>query len=599
MIRALIVALVVLVAILAFVLDRPWLYAVSGASLVAALGWFAVQGWNVYHRRKRDAANASSRREHRLQDFGIVSIRPQEKESSSASPVQSDRSPANDQPSTTSASQPSSSDAPSGQTDDTPSPETTASTATRSDDNSYRTDAGGDTGGRVDDDGRGSETPPTVSARSRDEASARVTEDRNSETVADIESTGDSTLDSVLELTTSPRREEPVLVPLVESLRAAVNAHSVCLLVQEDVVLEYHIRAIASQSAAIQRSGAFSTNDPLLTASMSRQPISVRRIEGGRDVVAGYLRYYNDPPAIDHIALAPVPLRDTHTTIFLLADATSKSDLGAPHARALIEQYAETLALVLQSDAAGSVPAIPSADSDDADADHDSLHNDGAPSRTGTPRVRESDPVPMDTLEDETAKKPSPDAARDRPDAEETVDASTDDMQGEGPGDERHSGEGHSGEQETAPEASDQKPRPRSEIIAEEMKRADHNNTHLALVLVHLNRSESIARAGEEAVASAEEALRDRLRRAAPEQRVERFGELTYGVFFRGGLSHVEPWAINMQDQMDAATGELEGGASIGVAMRGPRHDTPEALRADATQALHEAYKTGTCTIIE
>ena len=590
MIRALIVALVVLVAILAFVLDRPWLYAVSGASLVAALGWFAVQGWNVYHRRKRDAANASSRREHRLQDFGIVSIRPQEKESSSASPVQSDRSPANDQPSTTSASQPSSSDAPSGQTDDTPSPETTASTATRSDDNSYRTDAGGDTGGRVDDDGRGSETPPTVSARSRDEASARVTEDRNSETVADIESTSDSTPDSMLELTTSPRREEPVLVPLVESLRAAVNAHSVCLLVQEDVVLEYQIRAIVSQSDAIQRSGAFSTSDPLLTASMSRQPISVRRIEGGRDVVAGYLRYYNDPPAIDHIALAPVPLRDTHTTIFLLADATSKSDLGAPHARALIEQYAETLALVLQSDAAGSVPAIPSADSDDADADHDSLHNDGAPSRTGTPRVRESDPVPStDALDDEEGEKQPPDPARGESDAEKTADASMDEMQGEE----------HSDAREAAPDASEQKPRPRSEIIAEEMERADRNNTHLALVLVHLNRSESIARAGEEAVASAEEALRDRLRRAAPEQRVERFGELTYGVFFRGGLSHVEPWAINMQDQMDAATGELEGGASIGVAMRGPRHDTPEALRADATQALHEAYKTGTCTIIE
>ena len=598
MIRALIVALVVLVAILAFVLDRPWLYAVSGASLVAALGWFAVQGWSAYHRRKRDAANASSRREHRLQDFGIVSIRPQKKESSSASSVQSDQSPATDQPPTPSASRPSSFDAPSGKTDDTPSPDTTASTATRSDDTSYRTDAGGDTGGRVDD-GRSSEPPPTVSARSRDEASTRVTEDRKSEADTDVEPASDSTPGSTLGLTTSPRREEPVLVPLVESLRAAVNAHSVCLLVQEDVVLEYQIRAIVSQSDAIQRSGAFSTSDPLLTASMSRQPISVRRIEGGRDVVAGYLRYYNDPPAIDHIALAPVPLRDTHTTIFLLADATSMSDLGAPHARALIEQYAETLALVLQSDAAGSVPALASGDSDEADDDHDSLHNDGAPSRTGTPRVRESDPVPMDTPEDETAKKPSPDAARDRPDAEETVDASTDDMQGEGPGGERHSGEGHSGEQETAPEASDQKPRPRSKIIAEEMKRADHNNTHLALVLVHLNRSESIARAGEEAVASAEEALRDRLRRAAPEQRVERFGELTYGVFFRGGLSHVEPWAINMQDQMDAATGELEGGASIGVAMRGPRHDTPEALRADATQALHEAYKTGTCTIIE
>lgn len=592
MIRALLVALVVLVAILAFVLDRPWLYAVSGASLVAALGWFAVQGWNAYRRRKREAANASSRREHRLQDFGIVSIRPQEKESSSASPVQSDRDAGTDEAPNPLTSRSSSFDAPSGETDDA-SPKTTASTATQSDESTYRTDAGGDTGGRVDE-GRGSEAPPTVAARSQDEASTRVASDSQDQDPHDGESEASaeeaSTTDLTLGLTTSARGEEPVLVPLVESLRAAVNAHSVCLLVQEDVVLEYQIRAIVSQSASVQRAGAFSTSDPLLTASMSRQPISVRRIEGGRDVVAGYLRYYNDPPAIDHIALAPVPLRDTHTTIFLLADATSESDLGAPHARALIEQYAETLALVLQSDAAGSVPAPHDGDSEDADDDHDSLHNDGAPSRTGTPRVRESDPVPsMDTLDDEMVEKQSPTSEGGEPDAEEALDASPEDLQDDLKGDGR----------EDTPDTSEQKPRPRSEIIAEEMERADRNNTHLALVLVHLNRSESIARAGEDAVASAEEALRDRLYRAAPEQRVERFGELTYGVFFRGGLSHVEPWAIDMQDQMDAATGELEGGASIGVAMRGARHDTPEALRADATKALHEAYKTGTCTIIE
>ena len=303
--------------------------------------------------------------------------------------------------------------------------------------------------------------------------------------------------------------------------------------------------------------------------------------------MAGYLRYYSDPPAIDHIALAPVPLRDTHTTIFLLADATSESDLGAPHARALIEQYAETLALVLQSDAAGSASSA-DASGENGDEDHDSLHNDGAPSRTGTPRVRESDPVPsMNTLDEEAPEKQGPSPSSDEPDAE---DASPAQPSGENMDDMS---------QGASTDTFDQKPRPRSEIIAEEMERADRNNTHLALVLVHLNRSESIARAGDAAVQSAEEALRDRLHRAAPEQRVERFGELTYGVFFRGGLSRVEPWAIEMQNQMDAATGELEGGASIGVAMRGSRHATPEALRADATQALHEAYKTGTCTIIE
>jgi hypothetical protein len=33
--------------------------------------------------------------------------------------------------------------------------------------------------------------------------------------------------------------------------------------------------------------------------------------------------------------------------------------------------------------------------------------------------------------------------------------------------------------------------------------------------------------------------------------------------------------------------------------MLGDRHETPEALREDATEALREAYETGTCTIVE
>lgn len=482
-----------------------------------------------------------------------------------------------------------------------------------------RADAGGDTEGaaRID----GSKATPSVSARKREEKTTTVRDDASPETNAD-EPEAAST--SVSGLTTSSRSDEPVLVPLVESLRAAVNAQSVCLLVQEDVVLEYEIEAIVSQSTDVQRSGSFSTGDPLLTASMSRQPISVRRIEGGRDVVAGYLRYYTDPPNIDHIALAPVPVRDTPKTIFLLVDATNRSDLGAPHARALIEQYAETVALVLQSGAAGSATSAP-----EESSAVESPPNDGGPSQTGTPRVRESDPVTdMDAVFDGDAHNDAhnDDARGGGTHDGDTYDEAPSSAQDASVNDERNPSTEDEAEVEERNEASssrvaegaevdgqterhraeresdhadEQKPRPRREIIAEEMEQADRDATDLALVLVHLNRSESIARAGEDAVASAEEALRDRLRRAAPKQRVERFGELTYGVFFRGGLSRVEPWAINVQNQMHAATGELEGGASIGVAIRGRRHDTPESLRADATQALHEAYKTGTCTIIE
>jgi GGDEF domain-containing protein len=335
-------------------------------------------------------------------------------------------------------------------------------------------------------------------------------------------------------VTTTDREAEPVLAPLVESLRAAVGAHTVCLLVQEDVVLEYRIRAIASRSANVQRSGVFSTGDPLLTASMSREPISVRRIDGGRDVVAGYLRYYDDPPAIDHIALAPIPLRDDPSTTFLLVDATEEGDLGAPHARTLIEHFAQTLSIMLQEGA-----TTPSDSSE-------TLPGNGGPTTTQTPRVRESDPV----------------------EAHEPAEAA-------------------------------QGPRPRREIIAEEIERADDTDSDLALVLVHLNRAEAIERGGAAAVESAEHALRRRLEEAAPDQRVERFGELTYGVFYRAGIDEVETWAADLHDAMQAATGELEGGASIGAALLADRHESPDDLRDDATRALREAYETGACTIVE
>ncbi|PEN14401.1 hypothetical protein CRI94_05050 [Longibacter salinarum] len=569
MIRALLVVLVVLIAIMAFWLDNTWLYVLSGISLVASLGWFALYGWSAYHRRKRDAARNDVDREHRLQDFGIVSIRPQDKRSAekhSQTPVQSESA------SVTSASS-SAETAPSTRPSSTPR---------------GRTDGRGASENKGSRQGDRASTAGAATATTGAAVTATETMD---------EDVSPSPTEDGPGITTSSRATEPVLVPLVESLRAAVDAHSVCLLVQEDVVLEYHIRAIASQSDAVKREGMFSTSDPLLTASMSRQPISVRRIEGGRDVVAGYLRYYDDPPTIDHIALAPVQLRDTATTTFLLVDATGEGDLGAPNARAIIEQYAETIALVLQSKASASNR------SDDGDA-HRAIHGDSAPSRTGTPRVRESDPVPKDEdqhpdlfTEPEPTKREggaraenNEPAADDKP-SEEVMPPDPDDVEvGE------HAVQD---EMETENEREETKPRPRREIIAEEMEAADRHGTDIALVLVHLNRAEAIARAGDDAVESAEASLRSRLQEASPEHRVERFGELTYGVFFYGGIDKVEPWAIDLQETMDAATGELEGGASIGVALRGRRHETPEALRADATEALKEAYETGTCTIIQ
>lgn len=142
-------------------------------------------------------------------------------------------------------------------------------------------------------------------------------------------------------------------------------------------------------------------------------------------------------------------------------------------------------------------------------------------------------------------------------------------------------------------------PRPRRELIAEEMEAVETVSENLALVLVHLNRAQSIARRGEEAVASAERLFRARLEQVVPNQRIERFGELTQGIFYRGDLDAIESWVADLEGTMDTETGELEGGVSVGVAVWSGPGQNAETLRTEATEALRTAYETGTSTIVD
>ncbi|NBC18350.1 MAG: hypothetical protein GVY18_13655 [Bacteroidetes bacterium] len=140
--------------------------------------------------------------------------------------------------------------------------------------------------------------------------------------------------------------------------------------------------------------------------------------------------------------------------------------------------------------------------------------------------------------------------------------------------------------------------RPRREIIAEEMAKAREADVPLALALVYLNEAAVVADRGEGAVAAAERDLAAELRQIAQPCRVERFGELTYGIFYQEATD-VEPWTQRIQQHLDAAGGSLEGGVSIGVALLQARHTSPNAFRTDATEALREAYESGASIILE
>lgn len=323
-------------------------------------------------------------------------------------------------------------------------------------------------------------------------------------------------------------REAPVFGPLLESLRAALDARTVCLLVQEEVALTYRIEATASTHPAVRRSGTFDTQTPLLTATMSRQSVTARSLSS-EEVAVEDLGYYTSPPAVDHLAVAPVPQPDASSTTFLLADAPADAALDTSRVRTLLEHFAETTALFLSINR--SVPERPE----------------------GAERGTQANGQDSGNVRPQTSTE--------------------------------------------APDGDDS-PRPRREIIAEEMEAVAAADEPLALALVHLNRAESIARRGDEAVTSAEHLFAARLEQVLPNQRVERFGELTYGIFFRAATDAVEPQVADLKATMAQEEGELEGGVSVGVAVWTDRDEDPEGLRAEATEALREAYETGTPTIV-
>lgn len=141
--------------------------------------------------------------------------------------------------------------------------------------------------------------------------------------------------------------------------------------------------------------------------------------------------------------------------------------------------------------------------------------------------------------------------------------------------------------------------RPRREIIAEEIERARSQRHPLALALIYLNRAEQVADEGGKAISDAERAMANRLELAVNDGRLERFGELTYGIFQDEGVSEVEAWALQLQEELAREGDHFEGGVSIGIALLQDRHKDADEFRADATEALREAFETGATTIIE
>lgn len=296
-----------------------------------------------------------------------------------------------------------------------------------------------------------------------------------------------------------------VLVPAYRSLRAAINAYTVCLLREEETPLRYHVEAIVSQNSYARENGSFAAKEPMLAGHKALVPVVYPRV-GPSGFPKDKLGYYHEPISIRQVAMVPVIPKKSKHKYLLLVDTTNDGGLEAASVRVILEQYARLTSTLLESEAEGSL----------------------------------AEP--------------------------------------------------------------DEEPRPRRDIIEEEMERARSMAHPLSLALVFLNRGESLGEssgdAAEEQLANAETAFESRLRDVVIDARVERFGELTYGVFYHGAPDGIAGWAAGLQASFEDENGDLEGGVSVGVALMSDRHESPEDLRSDATAALQESFETGECTIV-
>ncbi len=148
----------------------------------------------------------------------------------------------------------------------------------------------------------------------------------------------------------SDEYDQEALAPALRALRAALGAHTVCLLRKEEVAMRYHLLGIVSRSGYARSHGSFTARAPLMTADMADAPMTVREVND-RDLPAKSLGYYCEPLAVRRVALAPVSHDPAAGLCFLLADARHDGAFERPRDEAVMTRFADLFGVLLETPA--------------------------------------------------------------------------------------------------------------------------------------------------------------------------------------------------------------------------------------------------------
>ncbi|GMQ81948.1 MAG: GGDEF domain-containing protein [Rhodothermia bacterium] len=150
----------------------------------------------------------------------------------------------------------------------------------------------------------------------------------------------------------APEKNAEILIPVLRSLRAGLNAYTVCLLRQDNAPLRYHVEAIVSQNSYARGQGSFAPNEVLHTGYGALDPIIYPKVGTGGYPIQN-LGYYHEPISVRQVAMVAVTSLDSQTPYLLVVDSMDDGGLESESVGVLLEQYAKLLATLLECEAAG------------------------------------------------------------------------------------------------------------------------------------------------------------------------------------------------------------------------------------------------------
>lgn len=311
---------------------------------------------------------------------------------------------------------------------------------------------------------------------------------------------------------------EAALRPFLTAVQTSLGAYSVCLFRIDHAASRYRLVSIVSRDPQVVPDRSFRFNDYFLSRVLPEPTL----LDLPQDTLhVENLGYYREAPAIGQVAIVPL-LDGEEVNGFLLADRLTRHGGFSDQACDLLFEAARLLGLMARLPADNHAP-VPAASSAASPPDHG-------------PRLR-------------------------------LVEV------------------GRSA--------------PQRDVIAQEMRNARAQEHPLALALVYLYGDvDAFAAAEDRSVEEAEEHVLAQLREMTPNGRVDRFGEMGFGVFHYGEVEEVTEWVKLAHETINARHSPEEGQISIGVAMLSDRHRNPDDLQVDAARALRAAYETGESTIL-